>query len=46
MSLWSKTRKLTGPLLQQVNELYTTEQFPYEVRHCIADWLENQQWYV
>ena len=44
MALWEKSQRLQGPLLEQMKQLYGP-QFPIEVRHYLANWIEAQSWY-
>ncbi|XP_076056633.1 signal transducer and transcription activator Stat92E isoform X4 [Oratosquilla oratoria] len=45
MSLWNKAQQLPADALRQVQAIYG-EQFPIEVRHCLASWIEDKisQW--
>lgn len=43
MALWDKSQRLQGPLLEQMKQLYG-RQFPIEVRHYLATWIEAQLW--
>ena len=43
MALWDKSQRLQGPLLEQMKQLYGP-QFPIEVRHYLANWIEAQSW--
>ncbi len=45
MALWDKSQRLQGPLLEQMKHLYGP-QFPIEVRHYLANWIEAQSWSV
>ena len=45
MALWDKSQRLQGPLLEQMKQLYGP-QFPIEVRHYLANWIEAQSWSV
>jgi hypothetical protein len=44
MALWAKTQLLPNEIFQQVNSLYNPELFPIEVRHYLAQWIEDQNW--
>lgn len=44
MSLWAKAQQLQGDTLLQVRSIYG-EHFPLEVRHFLAQWLEEKMWY-
>ncbi|XP_053622337.1 signal transducer and activator of transcription 5B isoform X3 [Plodia interpunctella] len=43
MSLWAKAQQLPPDCLQKVRSIYM-ENFPIEVRHCLAPWIENRIW--
>ncbi|KAK3888457.1 hypothetical protein Pcinc_007483 [Petrolisthes cinctipes] len=45
MSLWNRAQQLPPDALRQVQNVYS-EQFPMEVRHYLAGWIEDkmQQW--
>ncbi|KAL0269585.1 UNVERIFIED_CONTAM: hypothetical protein PYX00_007268 [Menopon gallinae] len=43
MSLWTKSQQLPAEALQQVREMYG-EHFPIEVRHFLANWIEEKMW--
>lgn len=43
MSLWAKTQQLPPEYLKQIETIYAT-QFPIEVRHYFAEWIEEQPW--
>ena len=40
-----QVQQLTGDSLRQVQSVYG-RQFPIEVRHCFAQWIESQRWFV
>ncbi|XP_043939605.1 signal transducer and activator of transcription 3-like isoform X1 [Protopterus annectens] len=44
MSQWESLQQLDPVHLLQVDELYSKNQFPMEVRHYLAHWIENQSW--
>ncbi|XP_060808492.1 signal transducer and activator of transcription 5B isoform X4 [Amyelois transitella] len=43
MSLWAKAQQLPPDCLQKVRSIYM-DNFPIEVRHCLAPWIENRIW--
>ncbi|GAB6019391.1 hypothetical protein CHUAL_000975 [Chamberlinius hualienensis] len=43
MALWMKAQNLPGELLKQVQSVYG-EHFPIEVRHFLAQWIEEKPW--
>lgn len=45
MSLWNRAQQLPADDLRRVQGIYG-EQFPIEVRHYLAGWIEDkmQQW--
>ncbi|XP_075222019.1 signal transducer and transcription activator Stat92E isoform X2 [Lycorma delicatula] len=43
MSLWMRTQQLKGNAFQQIRAVYG-DQFPIEVRHFLASWLEERMW--
>lgn len=48
MSLWSQSQQLPPDALRQVRNIYSEHQFPIEVRHYMAVWIEDkmQHWLV
>nr|ATZ76819.1 signal transducer and activator of transcription [Sinohyriopsis schlegelii] len=44
MSIWAKTQLLGQDALQQVQSTYSLNNFPLEVRHHFATWIEQQPW--
>ncbi|KAL3836539.1 hypothetical protein ACJMK2_021963 [Sinanodonta woodiana] len=44
MSIWAKTQLLGQDALQQVQSTYSLNNFPLEVRHHFAIWIEQQPW--
>lgn len=46
MSLWSQSQQLPPDALRQVKAVYSKNQFPIEVRHFMASWIESKmaQW--
>ena len=44
MANWEKAIQLEGPLLDELKSLYSP-QFPFELRHHLASWIETQAWY-
>ncbi|KAM4609008.1 signal transducer and activator of transcription 1-alpha/beta-like isoform 1-T2 [Polymixia lowei] len=44
MAQWAKLLKLDPTLRRQVIQLYDEENFPREIRSCLSDWIENQNW--
>nr|WHM28124.1 signal transducer and activator of transcription 5B [Ostrinia furnacalis] len=43
MSLWARAQQLPPESLQKVRAIYV-DQFPIEVRHCLASWIETRIW--
>uniref|UniRef100_A0A8C5GU02 Signal transducer and activator of transcription n=1 Tax=Gouania willdenowi TaxID=441366 RepID=A0A8C5GU02_GOUWI len=43
MAMWIQAQQLQGDALHQMQALYG-QHFPIEVRHYLAQWIENQQW--
>lgn len=43
MALWAKAQQLQGDSLRQVKAVYG-DHFPIEVRHVLADWIEQKPW--
>uniref|UniRef100_A0A8C9TE43 Signal transducer and activator of transcription n=1 Tax=Scleropages formosus TaxID=113540 RepID=A0A8C9TE43_SCLFO len=43
MSQWHQVQQLQGRLLEQVSGLYD-DNFPMEIRHTFAPWIESQDW--
>ncbi|CAG9790649.1 unnamed protein product [Diatraea saccharalis] len=41
MSLWARAQQLPPESLQKVRAIYV-DQFPIEVRHCLAAWIESR----
>ncbi|XP_053682004.1 signal transducer and transcription activator isoform X2 [Sabethes cyaneus] len=41
MSLWARVSQLPQPVLEQLRYIYG-ENFPIEVRHYLAEWIENR----
>nr|XP_014340161.1 PREDICTED: signal transducer and activator of transcription 2 [Latimeria chalumnae] len=44
MSQWERLQELEFAYLQQVDELYSGNRLPMEVRHYLAHWIEAQDW--
>ncbi|CAG0924150.1 unnamed protein product, partial [Notodromas monacha] len=44
MALWARTQHLSPELFKQVESLYRPELFPIEIRHYLAQWIEEQNW--
>ncbi|XP_030634567.1 signal transducer and activator of transcription 2 [Chanos chanos] len=44
MSQWERLKQLDLTYLQRVDELYSREEFPMDVRHYLAHWIESQDW--
>ena len=46
MSLWAQAQQLPADSLRQVKAAYSEHQFPIEVRHYMASWIEAKmnQW--
>ncbi|XP_073162312.1 signal transducer and activator of transcription 4 isoform X5 [Lepidochelys kempii] len=45
MSQWSQVQQLEIKFLEQVDQFYD-DNFPMEVRHLLAQWIESQDWEV
>ncbi|KAG9353519.1 hypothetical protein JZ751_018189 [Albula glossodonta] len=45
MAQWEKLQQLDNLHLQRVDELYSHEEFPMDVRHYLAPWIESQDWH-
>ena len=43
MALWAKTQTVPTENSQQVHEIYSGD-FPIEVRHFLATWIEEKFW--
>ncbi|KAJ6665237.1 hypothetical protein lerEdw1_004286 [Lerista edwardsae] len=43
MSQWSRVQQLETTFLEQIDQIYD-DKFPMEVRHLLAQWIENQDW--
>lgn len=41
MSLWARVNQLPQPILEQIRFIYGSN-FPIEVRHYLADWIEER----
>lgn len=47
MALWMQiSQKLPYFPSETLVELYPSETFPIDVRHYLANWIEEQRWYV
>uniref|UniRef100_A0A8D0CJA6 Signal transducer and activator of transcription n=1 Tax=Scleropages formosus TaxID=113540 RepID=A0A8D0CJA6_SCLFO len=44
MSQWERLQQLDSVYLQKVDELYSQEELPMDVRHYLAHWIESQDW--
>uniref|UniRef100_A0AAY4A7A4 Signal transducer and activator of transcription n=1 Tax=Denticeps clupeoides TaxID=299321 RepID=A0AAY4A7A4_9TELE len=44
MALWNRIQQLEPVYRQKVHELYDRDEFPMEVRHYLAPWIESQTW--
>lgn len=44
MALWAKAQQLPSESMQQIRAIYG-DHFPIEVRHYLAQWIEEQFWY-
>ncbi|CAG0903451.1 unnamed protein product [Darwinula stevensoni] len=44
MALWAKIQELPADTFLQVQALYHPDHFPIEVRHYLANWIEEQNW--
>ncbi|XP_058566958.1 signal transducer and activator of transcription 4 isoform X2 [Neofelis nebulosa] len=45
MSQWNQVQQLEIKFLEQVDQFYD-DNFPMEIRHLLAQWIENQDWEV
>lgn len=43
MSQWNQVQQLEIKYLEQVDQFYD-DNFPMEIRHLLAQWIENQDW--
>ncbi|XP_042302517.1 signal transducer and activator of transcription 4 isoform X1 [Sceloporus undulatus] len=43
MSQWNQVQQLETKFLEQIDLIYD-DKFPMEVRHLLAQWIENQDW--
>ncbi|XP_033024913.1 signal transducer and activator of transcription 4 isoform X1 [Lacerta agilis] len=43
MSQWNQVQQLEAKFLEQIDQIYD-DKFPMEVRHLLAQWIENQDW--
>ncbi|XP_044282992.1 signal transducer and activator of transcription 4 isoform X2 [Varanus komodoensis] len=43
MSQWNQVQQLESTFLEQIDQIYD-DKFPMEVRHLLAQWIENQDW--
>ncbi|XP_053129532.1 signal transducer and activator of transcription 4 isoform X3 [Hemicordylus capensis] len=43
MSQWNQVQQLETKFLEQIDQIYD-DKFPMEVRHLLAQWIENQDW--
>nr|XP_060636657.1 signal transducer and activator of transcription 4 [Anolis sagrei ordinatus] len=43
MSQWNQIQQLEAKFLEQIDQIYD-DKFPMEVRHLLAQWIENQDW--
>ncbi|KAH0621592.1 hypothetical protein JD844_023063 [Phrynosoma platyrhinos] len=43
MSQWNQVQQLETKFLEQIDPIYD-DKFPMEVRHLLAQWIENQDW--
>ncbi|KAJ8260154.1 hypothetical protein GJAV_G00177700 [Gymnothorax javanicus] len=44
MTQWEKLQKLDPLHLQKLDELYSRDELPMDVRHYLAPWIESQDW--
>lgn len=44
MSQWQNLRELDTVYQQRVSDLYNRDEFPMDVRHYLAHWIEGQDW--
>uniref|UniRef100_A0A8B9RJ22 Signal transducer and activator of transcription 1 n=1 Tax=Astyanax mexicanus TaxID=7994 RepID=A0A8B9RJ22_ASTMX len=44
MSQWERLKQLDSVCLQKVDELYSRDDFPMDVRDYLAQWIEDQDW--
>ncbi|KAM7316219.1 hypothetical protein ACRRTK_024899 [Alexandromys fortis] len=45
MSQWNQVQQLEIKFLEQVDQFYD-DNFPMEIRHLLAQWIEHQDWEV
>lgn len=45
MSQWKQIQQLENRLLEHVDYLYD-DNFPMDIRQCLASWIESQDWWV
>ncbi|XP_077175601.1 signal transducer and activator of transcription 4 isoform X2 [Paroedura picta] len=43
MSQWNQVQGLEARFLEQIDQIYD-DKFPMEIRHLLAQWIENQDW--
>ncbi|TRZ02548.1 hypothetical protein DNTS_026593 [Danionella cerebrum] len=44
MAQWEQLQQLDAMYSQKVSDLYNNDDFPMEVRHYLASWIESQDW--
>lgn len=44
MSMWQQIQKLPDDMQKRVQQLYSSEHFPVEVRSVLSSWIESQPW--
>lgn len=44
MSLWQQVQQLPEPYITEVQKYYENSLLPFEVRHCLSEWIESIKW--
>ena len=44
MSMWAQIQKLPDDLQKRIQQIYSGDHFPFEVRNVLAEWIESQPW--
>lgn len=44
MTQWERLQQLDTVYSQRASDLYNGDEFPMEVRHYLAHWIEGQDW--
>lgn len=45
MSQWDSLQQLDSVYMNKLDELYSHDRFPMDVRHYLSSWIESQNWY-